>query len=313
MPDSLPLSIVIITKNEASRLADCLDSVRWAGEILVVDDESTDETVQIARRYTDRVFQRRMDLEGRHRNWAYAQANNDWVFSLDADERVTPELAREIQDLLRGEPESDVYSVPRRNYIGRRWLRYGGWYPSPQVKLFRRSVFSWEETTVHPRALTRSSKPWGALKQDLIHYSYRDLTDFVGKLNRQTTLEAQKWVQDQRRMSLGKGLWRTLDRFARSFWFKRGYRDRFLGYFAAVHAGLYQFLSFAKYWHLKSGTVPGTVVPGTGGSGTGAGSGPSPRSKLSVVILAYNAQATIPRCLKSVGWADERIVVDGGS
>ncbi len=248
MPDPLPVSVVVITKNEAARLADCLESVRWADEIVVVDDESTDDTLAVARRYTEKIFQRRMEVEGTHRNWAYAQAKYDWVLTLDADERVTPELADEIRRLLTDAAASDVYAIARRNYIGRHWLRHGGWYPSRQVKLFRKSVFRWEETTVHPRALTTSNKPWGALQGDLIHLSYRDLDDFASKMNRQTTLEAQKWHLDKRPMSLGKALWRTLDRFARSYWGKRGRLDGELGFIVSVFAGMYQFLSFAKYW-----------------------------------------------------------------
>lgn len=321
---SLPLSVVVITKNEAKRLAECLDSVRWADEILVVDDESTDRTEEVARRYTDKILHRKMDMEGRHRNWAAQQARNEWILSIDADERVTPELAQEIQALLAlASTPSDIYSIPRRNYIGRHWVRFGGWYPSPQVKLFKKSVFQWEETTVHPRAISRSQKPWGVLRHDLIHYSYRDLTDFFGKLNRQTTLETQKWIKDARRMSLGKALWRSVDRFIRSGWGKRGTKDGFLGFIVAANSGMYQFLSYAKYWHLKENVSARGEAGREGGSGDGV-SGPSRKADypgpalpgrkfLSVVVLTKNAQEMLPACLASVSWADETIVVDGGS
>lgn len=186
-----------------------------------------------------------MDIEGRHRNWAHDQAKHEWVLSLDADERVTPQLAQEIRTLLGGTPEHHTYAIPRRNYIGTRWIQHGGWYPSAQLKLFKRSIFRWEETTVHPRAFAEGT--CGTLTGDLLHYSYRDLTDFVGKMNRQTTLEAQKWLLDGRRMTLGKALWRTADRFFRSYLGKRGYRDGFLGYVVAMLGGFYQFLAWAKY------------------------------------------------------------------
>lgn len=245
MPEAVPLSVVVITKNEAGRLAGCLDSVRWAAEIVVVDDDSADQTLDVARRYTTRVIRRRMDVEGRHRNFAHAQASHDWILSLDADERVTPGLAEEIRRLLNEGPTCSVYAIPRRNFIGSRWVQYGGWYPSAQVKLFKKNAFRWEETTVHPRALAEG--PWGALHGDILHYSYRDLTDFVGKLNRQTTLEAQKWVLDKRPMTLGKALFRSLDRFFRAYVGKKGYKDGTLGFIVAAFAGMYQFLSFAKY------------------------------------------------------------------
>ena len=372
MPTSnrTPISVVVLTRNEEGRIADCLNSVGWAAEILVIDDGSTDRTAEIAQGMGARVLNRRMDIEGRHRNWAHAQAQHPWVLSLDADERVTPELAQEIQQLLAGEPACDIYAIPRRNYIGTRWIRHSGWYPSHQVKLFKPAFFQWEETTVHPRAISNSSKPWGHLQQDIIHFSYRDLTDFVAKQNRHTTHEADKWVQDGRSMPLVKGMWRTIDRFVRTWRMKEGYKDGFIGYFISIQAGFYQFLSYAKYWHLKQQEVvvprgDESVAEATGGMGrpgfrqqgrsghfeiqarnenmTPVGSvkpqhpqGPMPETglphdrtrghhasglrttsprgtKLSAVILTKNVAPIIGRCLESVRWMDEVILVDGGS
>ncbi|MBI3318193.1 MAG: glycosyltransferase, partial [Candidatus Omnitrophica bacterium] len=307
MQRALDLSVVVITKNEAGRLAECLDSARWAGEIVVVDDESTDETLSVAGRYTDRLIRRKMDVEGRHRNFAYAQARHEWVFSLDADERFTPELQSEIIGLLQGNPPCDGYTVPRKNHLGRHWIRHGGWYPSRQLKLFRKEKFRYEESEVHPRAFMNS--PCGELSGDLIHHSYRDLGDFLAKMNRQSTLEAQKWIRDARPMGLGKALFRSIDRFVRTLLFKKGYKDGFVGYLVAVYAGLYQLLSFAKYWHRKhpqeTGSPGGGEAPPRWAATRLAG--------LSVVILTKNAAATLPACLDSVSWAQEVIVVDGGS
>lgn len=249
MAATIPLTVVVLTKNEAGRIRDCLRSVEWAAERLVIDDESEDETAMLAESLGARVLKRKMDIEGRHRNWAYAQARHDWVLSLDADERVTPELAEEIQRIIPHGGGFETYAIGRRNYIGGRWIRHGGWYPSAQLKLFKRSVFRWEETTVHPRAI--SDRPCGMLEHDLIHYSYRDLSDFVGKLNRQTSLEAEKWARDARRMTLAKACWRGMDRFLRSFVGKAGYRDGVWGVVVSVMAGMYQILSYAKYWELK--------------------------------------------------------------
>ena len=260
METKVPLSVVVLTKNEASRLRDCLDSVRWADELLVVDDESQDDTSSLAESLGARVLHRKMDIEGRHRNWAHDQARHEWVLSLDADERVTPQLAQEIQTLLGGTPEHQTYAIPRRNYIGSRWIQHGGWYPSAQVKLFKRSVFRWEETTVHPRAFANCS--CGTLKGDLLHYSYRNLTDFVEKMNRQTTLEAQKWIQDGRSMPFGTALWRAVDRFFRAYVGKRGYRDGFWGFVVAVMGGMYQVLSYAKVWEQRRDiAVESLVIP----------------------------------------------------
>jgi glycosyltransferase involved in cell wall biosynthesis len=242
---SVPLSVVILAKNEAGRIRDCIESARWADEILVVDDESQDDTVRIAESLGAKVLRRKMDIEGRHRNWAHAQAKHEWVLSLDADERITPQLRDEISGLFANGASFETYAIPRRNYIGDHWIRYGGWYPSAQMKLFKKSVFRWEETTVHPRAL--SEKRWGVLRHGLLHYSYRDTTDFLKKLDRQTTLEAQKWIADGRRVTLGKALWRTIDRTIRAYIMKQGFRDGRLGWFAARMGGAYQWMSYVKY------------------------------------------------------------------
>ncbi len=257
MEAKVPLSAVIITKNEEANIKDCLESVKWADEIIVVDDESTDKTVELAQQYTDRIFQKKMDIEGRHRNWAYAQARNSWVLSLDADERVTSELKEEITKLLRNSPEFEGYTIPRRNYIGSYWVRFGGWYPSAQLKLFKKGSLRYEEAEVHPRIIF--NKSWGNLKSDIIHYSYRDLSDFLNRSNKQTTLEALKWhklslenpKKARYKMNLIHALWRTLDRFIRTFFVKKGYRDGFIGFMVAYFSSLYQILSYAKYRELK--------------------------------------------------------------
>lgn len=243
------LSVVIITKNEEDRIRECLESVKWADEIVVVDDHSTDRTVQIAKEYTDRIVQRQMDIEGRHRNFAYSLASREWVLSLDADERVTRELQDEITGLLTNSPSCNGYTIPRKNYIGRYWARHGGMYPSAQIKLFKKDEFRFEESEVHPVAIMKD--PRGQLKSDIIHYTYRDMTDAIAKLDRQTTLEAKKWLRDGRKVSSLLICYKMIDRFRRSYFQKKGYRDGVIGLFMAHLAAMYQFLTYAKYWQEK--------------------------------------------------------------
>jgi glycosyltransferase involved in cell wall biosynthesis len=248
------LSVVILTKNEEERIADCIGSVKgWADEVIVVDDESCDKTCQIARDLGAKVFVKKMDIEGKHRNWAYSKAKNEWVFSLDADERLTEELKREITEVLTSNSQYNAFSVPRRNYIGDHWIRGGGLYPAAQIKIFKKDKFRWEETEVHPRAFLEGR--CGHLKNDLIHYTYRDWEDFLGKLNKQTTLEAIKWYKvflenpkkAQYKMNLIHALWRTLDRFLRIFFIKKGWQDGFIGFMVAYLSSLYQIVSYAKF------------------------------------------------------------------
>ena len=246
--NKIPLTVVILTKNEEDNIAHCLNSVHgWVDETIVVDDESKDKTVEIAKRYADKILHRKMDVEGIHRNWAYAQAHNEWVLSLDADEMVTEELRDEISKILPN-TEYHAFDIPLKNYIGSYWVRYGGWYPGSKLRLFMKGRFKYEEVGVHPRVFLDGET--GHLTKDIVHKGYPDFEHFLGSLNRQTTLEAKKWIETGRKMSLGRALWRALDRFPRSFFSKRGYKDGFIGFMIAFFASLYQIMSYAKYWQM---------------------------------------------------------------
>ena len=248
--DKIGVSVVVLTKNEEANIKDCLNSVAgWADEIIVVDDESSDNTVRIAKEYTDKILIKKMDIEGRHRNWAYAQAENDWVLSLDADERLTKELQDEITQALSTNKEYNAFNMPRKNYIGDYWVKHGGWYPSAQLRLFKKDKFKYEEVSVHPRAFLDGE--CGSLTSDMIHYSYKDFTDFLNKQNRQTTLEAEKWFNGNKPMTLSRFMRRTIDRFMRTYIRKKAYKDGFMGFMVALFAGLYQIISYAKYWEMK--------------------------------------------------------------
>ena len=254
----LPLSVIILAKNEEKRISGCLKPILgWAAEIIVVDDESRDRTRQIAEGLGAAVITKKMDIEGKHRNWAYSQAKFEWILSLDADERPTEELKKEIEEVLGGGTDCNAFAIPRKNFIGDYWIKAGGLYPASQLKLFRKDKFSWEEVEVHPRSNTIGKR--GHLKNDLLHYTYRDWGDFLKKLNRQTTLEALKWYKlslenpkkARYKMNTIHAVWRTLDRFVRTFAAKKGYRDGFVGFMVAYFASLYQMISYAKYRELE--------------------------------------------------------------
>jgi len=235
----------VITRNEEDNIDGCLKSVPWADELIVLDDDSTDKTVEIARRYADRVESRKMDIEGRHRNYAYSLARNDWVISLDADERASAELEDELKDLFKRQMKDKAYSIPIKTFIGRRWIRYAGWYPAPKVRLFDKSHFKYEEAEVHPRVFIDGS--CGRLTKDIIHYSYRDFHDFFQSLNNQTTLEARKWFKEKRKIGFLKMSRKFLSRFLKAYIQKKGYKDGLLGFAISYAGGLYQFMSYIKY------------------------------------------------------------------
>ena len=250
MSNKVLLSVVVIVRNEAKSIEDCLKSLAWADEVIVVDDFSDDGTDQIAERLADKVFRRHMDIEGKHRNWAYGQARNEWVLSLDGDEVATDGLRQEIDQMLRSTTEYAAFAIPLRNYIGGHWVRYGGWYPASKLRLFKRKKFKYEEAGVHPRALLDGV--CGQMKSDIIHKGYPNFGHFLESLNRQTTLEAEKWFEDKRPMSLARALRKGNDRFIKTYFLKKGYKDGFIGFVVAIFAALYQFLSFAKLWEIKN-------------------------------------------------------------
>ena len=249
---SVPVSVVIIAKNEEKRLPECLDSIKWVKEVVVVNDQSSDRTAEMAVERGAKVYHRAMEIEGRQRNFGFDQATQPWILSLDADERVTPELAQEIAKAIKNySNHSDLvgFAIPIRTYIGARWLRGAGYYPARKTRFFRKGKFRYEEAGVHPRALYEGKVL--DLKGDILHYSCANLAEFVQKLNRETTLEAEKWLQDGRKVRLFSILRKMVDRFLKNYFLKGGWRDGFMGYVMSLFHSYYQFLSYAKYREMK--------------------------------------------------------------
>jgi glycosyltransferase involved in cell wall biosynthesis len=249
------LSVVIIAKNEQSRIKDCLESVAgFADEIVIVDDESTDDTRAIALKYTDAIVTRHMDIEGKQRNFGASKAKNDWIMLLDCDERMTDELKEEIAVALKeGDPKIAAYWAPQINYLGDVQLNHGGW-SSPHIRLYNKNHVKWSEAdydVIHPGLKTSEGYRGGQLKGKTIHYSFRNVEDFIAKINRYSTLEAVKWYLDKRKMSLGKAMWRSWDRFFRRFIAKKGYKDGYYGFVAAVLSGFNELAVYSKYREIK--------------------------------------------------------------
>lgn len=245
-----PLSVVTLTKNSADKIKDCLDSVTWCDDIVIVDDVSGDNTLEIVKNYTNNIYQNKWENEGRHRNFAYSKARNEYILSLDSDERVTPELKEELIQLINSGFKFNGYNIPHRNLINGKWIQHGGWYPNKKLKLFKKSEFRYAEEEYHPPAIMEGERQ--DLKGEIIHLVYKNLTDAVGKLNHQTSHEAKKWFRDNRKMSFPRALRKASDRFWKAFLIKQGHKDGMLGFILAVFGGFYQFLSYVKYWELKT-------------------------------------------------------------
>ncbi|OGK84864.1 MAG: hypothetical protein A2W08_17725 [Candidatus Rokubacteria bacterium RBG_16_73_20] len=240
------MSVVVITLNEAERLRACLESAAWADELVVVDAESQDKTVQIAREFTDRVLVRPWAGFAEQKNFAVAQATGDWILSLDADEEVPPELRAEIQALLGAEPAEDGYRVPRRNIFWGRWIRHGGLYPDWQLRLFRRGRGRFVERTVHESV--RVEGRVGRLASPLVHRSYRDVADFLERADRYSTLAAAEWVRSGRRAGVGDLVVRPAGRFLSMYVVRGGFLDGWPGFLLACLYAYYVFVRSAKVW-----------------------------------------------------------------
>ncbi|MBI4637827.1 MAG: glycosyltransferase family 2 protein [Candidatus Rokubacteria bacterium] len=240
------LSVVVIAWNEEERLRDCLGSVGWADEVVVVDAESGDKTVQIAREFTDHVLIRPWGGFADQKNFALGQASGDWVLSLDADEEVSPELREEIVALLLGGAAHDGYAIPRRNLFWGAWVRHGRLYPDWQLRLFRRGHGRFVPRAVHESA--QVDGPVGRLRSPLLHRSYRDVSDFLERMNRYSSLAAEEAVRAGQRASVRDLVLRPLGRFVSMYLVSGGCLDGWRGFLLAVLYSYYVFIRTAKIW-----------------------------------------------------------------
>lgn len=245
------VSVVVIAKNEEKRLPDCLKSASFAEEIVVLDDNSTDRTIEIAKQLGAKVFQRAMDIEGRHRNYAYSLATMPWVFSLDADERITPELANEITRVSKNPDDPHTcYCMPVKTFIGTDWIKGGGYYPAPKTRLFKKGQFKYEEARVHPKMFYQGT--CGSLKGDILHYSSPSWDAWFTKFNRETALEAEKWVKDGRQMGPWRVFRKACSRFLKYYFQKDGITTGYTGFLMSFLHSAYQIIAYAKYRELKN-------------------------------------------------------------
>lgn len=251
MPNSL--SVVLITLNEAANLPRTLASAGWAQEIVVVDSGSTDATVEIARQAGARVFTEPWRGFGAQKNSGVDHAAGEWILSLDADEEISPELAREIQSLLAGEPQFAAYEISRLNHFLGRPLRHGGYWPDPKLRLFRRGAARFEERPVHETLKT--TKPVGRLRNPLIHHCYPTLEEYIEHMNRYSTLGAEMLVARGRGSgSLG---WNAVMNPAATFIYnylcRLGFLDGREGLLQHLNHSVYVHWKFAKAWRIAHG------------------------------------------------------------
>ena len=247
------LSVALITKNEEANLARTLESVRWANEIVIVDCGSTDRTEEIARQFGARFFAEEWKGFGAQKNLAIAKCTGDWVLALDADEEVSADLAQEIQALLAGSPDRDAYFLPRRNFFLGRWIRHGGYYPDPKLRLFRRGSAQFEERAVHETM--RCSGAAGRLHGDLLHHAYPTLDSYIEHMNRYSTEMGMLAAPKKPSRSLFAFLWNVvLNPVATFIWnyiFRLGFLDGREGLLLHMYHSAYVSWKYAKAWEQR--------------------------------------------------------------
>ena len=248
------VSVTIITLNEAEHIGAAIDSARWADEIIVVDSNSRDATSDIARSKGATVLSREWSGYVDQKNYAAERASNDWIFSLDADERITPALAEEIRSVLSSEPTARGYRVPRVTYHLGRWVRTTDFYPDPQMRLYDRRAGRFQGRYVHESVGVDG--PVGRLHHELEHYSFRDLRDQLDRINHYTTLAARQMHEAGRRAGPLDLALHPPAAFLRNYVLRRGILDGTPGFTISLMNAYSVFLKFAKLWELQRSRKP---------------------------------------------------------
>ena len=240
------ISAMVNTYNEEKNIADCLESLAWVDELVVVDSGSTDLTMEIARSYAHKVISVSPGNFSDIRNEGLKHLTGEWVIVIDADERVTEELQREIKNSIAAESKQVGFQIPRKNFFMRQWIKYCGWYPDYVLRLFRNSrehVFS---GLVHEAVLLKGEI--GIMEQPLIHYTYNGLEQYLNKFNRYTTLSAEMICNKGRKINLTHLIIRPPLEFIKMFFLKRGFLDGLYGFIISYMSSMYVFVKFAKAW-----------------------------------------------------------------
>ncbi|MBE0461434.1 MAG: glycosyltransferase family 2 protein [Candidatus Aminicenantes bacterium] len=241
----MEISVVIITYNEEKRLEGALESVAdIASEIIIVDAFSQDHTLKVAKKYTPHVFQRKWTNFSYQKNFANSKASFPWIFSLDADERLSPELREEILDLKKSEPECAAFSMPRQVLYMGRWIRHSGWYPDRKIRLFRKDKAFWKGEYVHEKLVVDGKIQ--KLKGAIHHLTYRNIRDHLERINKFSDLGAQKLYAQKKKCRWFHLVFLPCFRFMKSFFLRAGFLDGYAGFVIAVLNGYAVFIRYIK-------------------------------------------------------------------
>ena len=242
------LSAIVIAKNEAKNIDECLKSISFVDEIVFVDTGSEDETVTIAKKYTGKVFVTEWKGYAGTKQYALEKATGKWILWLDADERITPRLAFEIREVIKNTSLAG-FRMPRKAFFLGRWIKHGGWYPGYVVRLFLKEKARFGEERVHERLIIDG--PIGTLKAPILHYTDNSIHHYFEKFNVYTTLAAKDLSERGKSISIPEILFRSIHMFFKMYLLRAGFLDGMEGFILAVFSSFYVFTKYAKLWELN--------------------------------------------------------------
>ena len=242
------LSVLIIVHNEEKQLKACLETVKFADEIIIILDKCTDKSKLIAKKYTDKIYEGSWDIEGKRRNYGIKKCNGKWIFEIDADERVPKDLKKEIINVVK-KSKNDWHQVDVKNFFGEKIIRFGwGCYigKSSYVGLFRKKSKIWGMQRVHPKIFLKGKKG-KKLEKKIIHFYCKSIYDLFEKLNSYSTARAKDLQDNVNDESFIRNFRRIFSRFWKCYILRKGYKEKEIGLAIAISAGLYPILSYLKY------------------------------------------------------------------
>ena len=242
------ISVTVITKDEEKNISDCLKSVEWADEIIVVDSESSDRTVELAKKFTDKVITRKWEGYVPQKRHALSLASNEWVLSLDADERITAELKEEILNLSPG--EFSGFKIRRKNFLLKKEITSCGWEKDYQLRLFKKNKTDLNERLVHEKFVAQGKI--GTLINPMIHYTFSSFSEYLSKINHYTSLKAQELFQKKKKVGAWTIFSHTVSAFFAFFIIRRGFKDGVYGLIISLLHSVSTMMNYINLWELQN-------------------------------------------------------------
>lgn len=243
------ISAIIIAGNEEKNIRECLESVSWCDEIILVDSESTDRTVEIAKEFTDKIFIKKWEGFAVQKRFSLEKASNEWVISVDADERVSPQLKNEIEKILDSNAQFDGFKIPRENYFLNKKIKYCGWGNDFQLRLFKKSKAKVTDRKVHEGFIVDGNV--GKLDNALIHYTHQKISETINKINHYSTLEAEEKFGKKKVKPL-QILTHPIAAFLNHFISRKGYKDGVHGLMISLIHAMTNMLTYMKLWEMQN-------------------------------------------------------------